>query len=56
VQRLHAAAQQQQATGLAAVQNALAVLYSLNRQYDRAVECTRLALDASPEVWLEFWN
>ena len=43
-------ARQQGGTADAALQNALGVLYNLNRNYERAVDCIKTAIALKPEV------
>ena len=50
-----AAARQQNGTADAALQNALGVLYNLNRNFDRAVECIKLAIASQPQD-PRLWN
>ncbi|KAL6733598.1 hypothetical protein Aduo_004231 [Ancylostoma duodenale] len=49
------AARQQSGTADAALQNALGVLYNLNRNYERAVECIKLAIASRPDD-ARLWN
>ncbi|CAJ0608365.1 unnamed protein product [Cylicocyclus nassatus] len=49
------AARQQSGTADAALQNALGVLYNLNRNYERAVECLKLAIASRPDD-PRLWN
>ncbi|EPB73224.1 tetratricopeptide repeat protein [Ancylostoma ceylanicum] len=49
------AARQQSGTADAALQNALGVLYNLNRNYERAVECIKLAIASRPDD-PRLWN
>ncbi|VDL74267.1 unnamed protein product [Nippostrongylus brasiliensis] len=51
---LHAA-RQQSGTADAALQNALGILYNLNRNYERAVECIKLAIASRPDD-ARLWN
>lgn len=44
------AARQQSGTADADLQNALGILYNLNRNYERAVECIKLAIASRPDV------
>ena len=43
-------ARQQGGTADSALQNALGVLYNLNRNYERAVDCIKTAIALKPEV------
>ncbi|KAK6732447.1 hypothetical protein RB195_016683 [Necator americanus] len=49
------AARQQTGTADAALQNALGVLYNLNKNYERAVECLKLAIASRPDD-PRLWN
>ncbi|VDO56908.1 unnamed protein product [Haemonchus placei] len=54
-ERFLRAARQQAGTADADLQNALGVLYNLSRNYERAVECIRLAIASRPED-ARLWN
>lgn len=49
------AARQQSGTADADLQNALGILYNLNRNYERAVECIKLAIASRPDD-ARLWN
>ncbi|PIO75105.1 tetratricopeptide repeat protein [Teladorsagia circumcincta] len=54
-ERFLSAARQQTGTGDADLQNALGILYNLSRNYERAVECIKLAIASRPED-ARLWN
>ncbi|CAI4221327.1 unnamed protein product [Auanema sp. JU1783] len=54
-QQFLAAARQQRGEPDAALQNALGVLYNINKNYARAIECIRIAVQCSPED-PRLWN
>ncbi|KAK6050445.1 tetratricopeptide repeat protein, partial [Cooperia oncophora] len=54
-ERFLTAARQQAGTADADLQNALGILYNLSRNYERAVECMKLAIASRPED-ARLWN
>ncbi|KJH45614.1 tetratricopeptide repeat protein [Dictyocaulus viviparus] len=54
-ERFLSVARQQSGTADAALQNALGVLYNLNKNYGRAVECIKLAIANQPDD-ARLWN
>ncbi|PIO62792.1 tetratricopeptide repeat protein [Teladorsagia circumcincta] len=54
-ERFLSAARQQTGTADADLQNALGILYNLSRNYERAVECIKLAIASRPED-ARLWN
>ncbi|KAJ1354304.1 Tetratricopeptide repeat, variant 2 [Parelaphostrongylus tenuis] len=54
-ERFLSVARQQSGTADADLQNALGVLYNLNKNYDRAVECIKLAIANRPDD-ARLWN